>query len=74
MLFGIVLSNQEIVEVRTSHKYTSYVRIPASLLKTLGLHLSREVVVEVTDSNPLNWEIKIKPAPKSKRKRRKASS
>lgn len=48
-------------KVRDDHG-TPIVSFPRSLLREIGIHLSREVYVEVVKGmNPFTWEIKLRP-------------
>lgn len=56
--------NQTKVKIKTDH-YTKYVRIPKEWIRELGLVMTKEVVLEMRQKNPLQWEIKIKPVLKT---------
>lgn len=48
-------------------------RIPKDWIRELGLIMATEVIVEKVGSNPLGWEIKIKPVPVPDGQRRRQS-
>jgi hypothetical protein len=50
----------EVVPLKREH-YTFSVRIPKEWIDELGMAMASEVVVEKIGSNPLGWEIRIKP-------------
>lgn len=59
------MTETKTVPIKKDH-YSRYVPIPKEWIYEFGLAFASEVVIEKKGSNPLNWEIKVKPAPVKK--------
>lgn len=47
-------------KIRNEHGYP-VLDLPKTLCDEIGLRLNQEVVIERVETNPLNWEFRIKP-------------
>jgi len=55
-------------KIGSDHGYP-VIRVPIKLFRKLGLRINQEVIVEKADTNPFTWELHIKPANATVRKR-----